>query len=290
MGYYMSGVSPGSGDAPRDEGGSLTRDQGAAGAPARRWQATRVRVSVRWMLSRFWGVVLLLILWQGWIWVADINRLVMPSPADVLGDLVKRPLFYVPDLLITVKHTVLGLSIGVCFGLLLAVVTWYSPILSGIVSLPTLLVRGTPIAAMTPVLGRVFGFNETSVIVVTILISFFPTYIFVSSGLNSVSPSADDIFSALSSPRSIRLWRLALPAAVPSLLLAVRASAPVAVLGALVAEWLLGVEGLGALLAVSRFTYQVNTVWAAAILGTVLAVAVFAGASWSERVGRERWM
>jgi ABC-type nitrate/sulfonate/bicarbonate transport system permease component len=56
-----------------------------------------------------------------------------------------------------------------------------------------------------------------------------------------------------------------------------------------VAEWLIGVDGLGALLSISRFTYQVATVWAGAILGTLLGVVIFAAAGKLEQIGLERW-
>jgi NitT/TauT family transport system permease protein len=246
-----------------------------------------------WFLRRgilpFWGILLLLVLWQGWVTVFQVNRLVMPSPAAVFGNLARHPTAYLPDFLATLKHAGLGLVVGMTLGLLLAIATWFSPILGGMVSAPAIFLRATPIAAMTPVIARMFGYNENSVIAVAILISFFPTYVFVASGLTSVSASAGDVFSVLSARRLTRLRRLAMPSAVPSLLLSLRISAPTAVLGGLVAEWLIGAHGLGALLSIAGFTYKVDVVWAGAILGTVLAVAGFAGASWIERVGRERW-
>ena len=117
----------------------------------------------------------------------------------------------------------------------------------------------------------------------------FATYVFVSAGLRSVSPATSDVFSVLAAKRGTRLWRLALPSAMPSILLSLRVSVATSVLAALVAEWLVGVRGLGALLAISVFTYKVATIWAAAILGTILAVLGFLAASRIERIGRERW-
>lgn len=265
-----------------------------AGSPARPADAglgrrSSIRRFAMKALQPIWVVGLLVVLWQGWVTVFRIDRLVMPSPSDVFGELLRHPTFYLPDLLATIEHAGIGLVLGTALGFLLAIGSWLSPFLGGMVSVPAILLRATPIAALTPVIARLFGYNDHSVIAVAVLITFFPTYVFVASGLRAVSISSQDLFSTLHASRRARLRRLALPSAVPSLLLALRVSGPIAVLGALVAEWLIGVKGLGALLSIARFTYQVSVVWAGAILGTVLGVLTFAAANKLERMGVERW-
>ena len=113
----------------------------------------------------------------------QIDRLVMPGPRDVFTEFVTDPTRYVPDLLTTVKHAGIGLVLGTALGFALAVASWFSPLLGGMVSMPAILLRATPIAALTPVIARMFGYNDNSVIAVAVLISFFPTFVFVASGL-----------------------------------------------------------------------------------------------------------
>lgn len=266
--------------AVRPGGGPPRADGAARSSPA--------RFLVR-SVGPLWVVLLLVGVWQAWVSAFGIDRLVMPGPWDVFSEFVGNPTRYLPDLVTTVKHAGIGLVLGTALGFALAVASWFSPLLGGMVSMPAILLRATPIAALTPVIARMFGYNDNSVIAVAVLISFFPTYVFVASGLRVVSSISDDLFAVLHAGRVKRLRHLALPAAVPSLLLALRVSGPIAVLGALVAEWLIGVEGLGALLSISRFTYQVSIVWAGAILGTLLGVVAFAAASRLERIGVERW-
>jgi ABC-type nitrate/sulfonate/bicarbonate transport system permease component len=240
-------------------------------------------------LGPLWVVVLLVIVWQVWVSAFQIDRLVMPGPRDVFTEFVSDPTRFLPDLLTTVKHAGIGLVLGAALGFALAVASWFSPLLGGVVVLPAILLWATPVAAFTPLIARLFGYNNSSVVAVVALVSFFPTFVFVASGLRSVSPISDDLFTVLYARRWARLRHLALPAAMPSLLLALRVSGPIAVLGALVAEWLIGVGGLGSLLSISGFTFQVSIVWAGAILGTLLGVVTFAAASTLERIGVERW-
>lgn len=276
--------SPGSAEASETQANAVEAD-----LPRRRTgNATALRHLGR-LLARTWIVLVLLVAWQLWIAVFDIHRLVMPPPHQVFLELVGRPTFYIPDILTTIYHASLGLLIGMLIGVALSLAAWYSRVLSGMVAPPALMLRGIPIVALTPIIGRLIGFNEKAVIAMAVLITIFPTFVFVSSGLRSASPAINDVFSALRAKKGTRLRRLALPAAVPSLLLSLRVSAGLAVLAALVAEWLMGVKGLGAVLSISRFRYEVATVWAAAIFGTTIAVAAFLGASRIEREGLDRF-
>src|SRR6266511_5926860 len=181
-------------------------------------------------LGPLWVVLLLVGVWQAWVSAFGIDRLVMPGPRDVFSEFVSNPTRYLPDLVMTVKHAAIGLVLGTALGFTLAVASWFSPLLGGMVSMPAILLRATPIAALTPVIARMFGYNDNSVIAVVVLISFFPTYVFVASGLRAVSSISDDLFAVLHAGRLMRLRHLALPSAVPSLLLALRVTGPIAVL------------------------------------------------------------
>jgi NitT/TauT family transport system permease protein len=241
------------------------------------------------ILSKFWGVALLLLLWQAWIVIKDVEPIVMPSPSAVLDDLLTQPGVYLDNLLTTMKVAAIGICLGMGTSLVFAIAAWFSPFLSGLATPPALIAQSVPVVAMIPVIARVIGYNDWAVVTVTGIIVFFPTFVFVSSGLRSVPPGAEKVFNVLRATRLTRLWRLALPAALPGFLLALRVSIATAILGALIAEWLIGTHGLGVLLAITTAELKVATVWGVAVIGTTLSVSGFLFASWLERVARERW-
>lgn len=243
----------------------------------------------RGILSRLWMPILLLVLWQTWITVADVAEIVIPPPANVLGHIASHPGHYLGLARSTVSVAAVGLAVGMSVGLVLAIAGWTSPFLGGLVSPVALMLRSIPITAMIPVVARIFGYNDRTVIAVAVLISIFPTFVFASSGLRSAPPGTDDYFRVMRAGRLARLRRLALPAAMPSILTAFRISAGLCILGGLIAEWLIGADGLGHRLAVARIEFAVDELWGVAIVSAGLSVAAFVGASALERWANERW-
>lgn len=243
----------------------------------------------RAVLGRLWMPVLLLVLWQAWITVADVAEIVIPPPADVLRHIVTHPGHYLGLARSTLSVSAAGLVVGMGVGLVLAVAGWTSPFLAGLVSPVAMMLRSIPITAMIPVVARIFGYNDRTVIAVAVLISIFPTFVFASSGLRSAPPGADDYFRVMRAGGLARLRRLALPAAMPSILTAFRISAGLCILGGLIAEWLIGSDGLGHRLAVARIEFAVDELWGVAIVSAALSVAAFVGASVLERRATERW-
>jgi putative hydroxymethylpyrimidine transport system permease protein len=93
----------------------------------------------------------------------------------------------------------------------------------------------------------------------------------------------------LGASRLTLLRRLLLPHAVPGLLVAFRLTASTAVLGAMLAEYLMGGRGLGTLFAQSVSFYQVDRAWGTALVATVVSVACFVAARAVERWGVARF-
>jgi putative hydroxymethylpyrimidine transport system permease protein len=119
-------------------------------------------------------------------------------------------------------------------------------------------------------------------------VSFFPAFVFVGSRLKDAPRATTDLFAVLGASRATVLRRLLLPHAVPGLLVAFRLTAPMAVLAAMLAEYLMGGRGLGVLFARSVSFYQVERAWGTALLATVVSVACFVGARAVERRGLAR--
>lgn len=244
---------------------------------------------LRTFASRYWGVLGLLAIWQIYVSTQNLNSIVVPTPAAVFGDVVTNPVAYLPHVWSTTWVALVGLVLGVSLGATVAVLSWLSPLLSGMVTPPAMVFRSVPVVAMIPVIARLLGYDIRTVLAITIIISFFPAFVFTISGLNDLPGGSDDVFNVLGASRLGYLRRLAMPAAVPNLLVAVRLSAANCVLAALVAEFLMGTEGLGYLFVRTRSELNMARSWGAALVATVLSVAAFILAARLEQWGRERW-
>jgi ABC-type nitrate/sulfonate/bicarbonate transport system permease component len=240
-------------------------------------------------LLRLWPFALFVLGWHAWIVFNAIEATVAPTPLSVLRYLAIQPASYLADAWQTLSLAGTGLTCGVAVGVVLATVAWASPLLGGLVSPAALLMRTVPLMALIPVIARVLGYSSKTIIAVASLISFFPAFVFVRSGLEAAPSGAADLFTVLGAHRWARLRYLAGPAAVPYLLVALRISAITCIIGALVAEWLLGTRGLGYRLALSQMNLETQDAWAAASVAVGMSLGLFGITSWLERLGKGRF-
>lgn len=236
-----------------------------------------------------WPFVLIIVAWQAWIVFGNVPEIVAPSPLQAFTHFAAQLRDLAPDLVATLGVIAAGLMLGMGFGMMLAFGAWFSPVLSSALTPPTVLLNAIPSVALIPVIGSIFGFNPAAVIVVTALITFFPSFVLTRSGLEAVPPSAPDVMAALGADRRARFLYLALPAALPNMAAALRIGAMLSALGALTAEWLLGTDGLGYRLALAQQAMDTTQAWNIGILGVALSLVVFMLATILERVIVQRF-
>jgi NitT/TauT family transport system permease protein len=232
-----------------------------------------------------WPAVLLLAVWQLWIVAAHVPPIVAPAPAAVVAELAHDPQLYAGAAASTIGVAFAGLVLGTLLGTALAVAIWLTPFAAGAMTFPALLVQSTPLVAMLPVIARLLGYGEQTVVAAATAITFLPTFVLVASGMRATPPGTGAVFDALGSSRATRLVRLALPSAVPNLLVALRIAAANSILAALVAEYLIGTFGLGRLFADAQSQMLTPRAWAASLVATALSVAAYAAARRFERLG-----
>ncbi len=241
------------------------------------------------LVEDYWGVLLLLIAWELWVIANRFNPIVMPTPTAVLGDLLGHPDVYVRNVGITLAVAVFGLVVGMLVGTGLAVAAWFSPIASGLLNPLTILFSSVPVVALIPVIARLLGYDTSTVLAIVVIITFFPSFVFASSGLRSPPPGAEDLLRVLGASRLSLLWRLALPAALPNLAIAFKLAAAHAILAAMVAEFLMGTSGLGYLFAKTKSDFQTEQAFGASAVATVISATAFLLAGLVERRVRERY-
>jgi len=248
-----------------------------------------LRVLARWLGTVAVSLLALGVAWELWIRLADVSPLVAPAPLDVLGDIGSNVGVYVAQLKYTIGFAIAGLALGTLGGALCAVLSWMTPLLRGLLTPPVLIMQSVPVVAMLPVLARLFGYNWHTVLIITAIISFFPAFVFVDSGLNAAPRSALDLCEVLGGSRRARLSNVVLPAAVPSIFAATKLSGTVCILAALVAEFLMGTNGLGSMIALAFSDQSIVRAWGASVIAMAISVAAFAVTTRLEHLMRERW-
>jgi ABC-type nitrate/sulfonate/bicarbonate transport system permease component len=183
-------------------------------------------------------------------WEAGVDLLhtpvyILPAPSRVLLTLAANAGNYAADALVTLGEALAGLFFGLLAGSLLACLLTLQPGLEGGVMTLAILLKSTPMVAIAPLLTLWLGFGIAPKVIITALLTFFPALVNMLSGLQRPDPALLDLFRAWQASRWEIFLHLRLPSAAPYLFAALKISAPLALIGAVVAEWTGASSGLG---------------------------------------------
>ncbi|SCM75928.1 ABC-type nitrate/sulfonate/bicarbonate transport system, permease component [uncultured Pleomorphomonas sp.] len=245
--------------------------------------------SVSHMVRRYWAVALVVAGWQIWVSAAGLSSIVLPGPLAVLKDFAGDPLSYAEPAGRTFAVALAGLLLGFALGGGLAVLSWSSRILNGLLTPLGLIFTSIPVVTLIPIIARMLGYDVRTVIAIVALICFFPAFVYVGAGLRALPPGSDDLFRVFGGSRRQRFLRLVLPSSIPNLMLAFRLTAPEAVLAAVVAEFLMGTDGLGYMFRKAAGEFDTERALATSLIATITSVACFGLALAAERRVLRRW-
>jgi NitT/TauT family transport system permease protein len=250
---------------------------------------SKVMSRVSRFLSANWAILLLVAAWQLGVTHYEVNAVVLPTPVDVLFDILGNPSVYVVNGLQTLTLAFAGLVVGMLVGTVLAVLISQSRVLNGILVPVSLIFASIPVVTIIPLLARIFGYDIRTVLVIVAVISFFPAFVFTSSGMRSFSRSSADLFAVLGASYLVHLRHLYLPSAVPNWLIALRLTAPSAFLSAMVAEYLIGKSGYGYLFRTAASAFDTERAFGTSVIATAIAIVVFGLTARLEHTVRDRW-
>lgn len=245
---------------------------GAAAAAAVRAGSTVLRalLALTMMLGLWW----LAVVWLGETYSfstrspLDVARWVSDAPAAVRQQMLT-------DLGVTLWHAAIGLAAGTVFAVLVAFsFALFRPLEQAFLPV-AMVVRSVPLVAMAPLIGLVFGRDILTVAVVGGIVTFFPTLVNVGLGLRSASQQSVDVVRAYGGRRVYTLLRIQFPFALPNLFAALRATAPLAITGAMLAEYFLVGRGLGNGINSARAQFDYDLMWAEAAIATVFSVLTY---------------
>ena len=224
--------------------------------------------------------LLLLGLWQLAVWHYAVPVYVLPAPSDVWRALLAGWASLSVSLLITAQITVAALLTAAVLGLLLAVVFAQSRVVELSLFPYAVILQVTPIVAIAPLI--IIWVNDTrlALLICAWIVAFFPVLANTTLGLNSVDRNLLDLFRLYHASRWQVLSRLRLPTALPYYLAGLRISGGLALIGAIVAEFVAGTGGAASGLAYrileAGYQLKIDRMFAALALVSLMGVVIFA--------------
>jgi len=242
------------------------------GAAPRR-QGSLHDFALRWGSPIF--VLLILLAWQGATSLMSIPIYILPKPSDLVTGLSRSAPTLWRGWSVTVMEAAAGFVIGNLFSITVAfLVTWSSAIRAGVMPV-ALAIKSVPMVAITPLITLAVGFGHSTVVTVAAVVCFFPTLVNVSKGLKAAPRSQVELFRILDANEWQLFWKLRLPYALPYLFTALRITAPAAIGGTMLAEYVASNAGLGYLIQDSYTQFRFVLVWQVVILATITTLTAY---------------
>lgn len=218
----------------------------------------------------------------------------LPSPGAVASRLVASPDLYAASAWTTLQRILVGGGVGVLAAVVIAVLVVHVPVLRRALVPYLVAARVLPKIAVAPVMLIYLGTGFTTGVVFVALVSFFPMVVSTVAGLDAVPDRYVDLFDSVDAGPLATFVHLRVPHALPDAFAGLKQSVTLATVGAVVAEWIVSTEGLGALVLFALEDVQTDVMLAALVVlfaeGLVLygvVVAVERRVLWTQP-GRDR--
>jgi NitT/TauT family transport system permease protein len=247
-------------------------------APPRRGVPLR-----RYLISAV-GLLAILGYWELHIRLFHVPEFLIPAPSAIAQTMVEEWPSLQRNTGATLIESIGGFVAGNGIAMLLAVVFVHSKPTERALYPIAVAIRTVPIIAIAPILVLLFGNGYTPKIIIAALISFFPTLVNMVRGFEAVEPSALELMRVLSASPAQVFWKLRVPSSLPFLFAALKIAATSCVIGAIVSEWIGADTGLGYLITISTFEFRTGLLYAAMVVGSLMALLLFGVVVLAERL------
>ena len=231
--------------------------------------------------------------WQALVDAFDVPKYLVPSPMVVAKTLVEDRVLLAMSLLVTLKVTLLALLIAVVAGVGIAFLFVQSRWIERALFPYAILLQVTPIVAVAPLIIIWVKNTELALVICAAIVALFPVIVNTTLGLRSVHPGLADLFRMNRAGPLQTLFRLRVPAALPYFFGGLRISSGLALIGAVVAEFVAGTGGSGAGLAyqilLAGLQLNIPRLFAALLLIALTGVALFLAMAGLSRLALGGW-
>jgi NitT/TauT family transport system permease protein len=217
-------------------------------------------------------------LWKLIVVVWDYPPFVLPAPEVVAARLMRAVIdgTLAPHVAATLSEVVLGFLVGAVAALLVGYLLARSALAERLLSPYLVAAQATPILALAPLIALWLGTGLLSKVVICALIVFFPVAVSTMVGIRSVDARLLELGRSLRASRWQVFRHLELPAALPAILGGMRVGVTLAVIGAIVAEWIGAERGLGHLIILARGSlFDIPLMFATLVTIALIGLALY---------------
>ena len=252
---------------------STVVEQGVLEAPRR--ARRRVGGAVAgWALPAI-TLAALIALWQLSTRIFDWPVWLVPAPTDVWEALVDARRLLPDHFWTTLLETLAGFGLAIAAGIPLAVLIAYSRLLERTIYPILLGLNAVPKIAIAPILVLWMGFGLGPKVVVTFLLCIFPIVIATATGIKATPPELMELIRSLSASRTQVFVKVRFPASLPHVFVGLKVAISLAVIGAVIGEFVGAEKGLGSVIIRTQQDLNTPLAFAAMVLLGVMSIVLF---------------
>ncbi len=238
--------------------------------------------------------IIVLALWEFAVRHFDVQPYVLPAPSAIWAAFIDNFSSLMASLWTTLRVTLEAMIAAFAGGILLAIVFSLSKTIENALYPYAVVLQVTPVVAIAPLILIWVGFERINLVLVIVafIVAFFPILSNTTLGIRSTDHNLLDLFKLYGASRWQILTRLQLPSALPYLLGAMKISGGLALIGAVVAEFVAGsgtATGLAWRIVEAGHNLEIAKMFAALALLAALGIAIFWLLSLLEWALLHRW-
>lgn len=237
----------------------------------------------RWLLRFapwifFSGLVLL---WETGCRLFDVPTFILPSPSVIFEAFLNVELSrWMMHLWATLRVALMGYAVSIAIAIPLAIAMMRSELLARTLYPALVVIQSTPVVAVAPLIIVLMGTDDASRVLVTCLLTFFPLVVSTATGMQETPPELIELSQSLGAPRYRETWQIRIPYAIPHIFSGLKVSITLAIIGAVVAEFVAAEAGLGYFIQFSTSFFKIPQAFAGLIFLAIISLLLFKSVQW----------
>ncbi|MEO9654868.1 ABC transporter permease [Marinomonas sp.] len=223
----------------------------------------------------------LVLLWEIICQVGKVPNYILPSPSAIFSAFFDVELSrWMGHLWATLRVALMGFVLSICIALPLSIGMMRSELMNRVLYPALIVIQSTPVVAVAPLIIVLLGTDDPSRVLITCLITFFPLVVSTTTGMLETPPEMIELSQSLRAPRYRETWQIRIPYAIPHIFSGLRVSITLAIIGAVVAEFVAAEEGLGYFIQFSTSFFKIPQAFAGLIFLSVISLLLFKSVHW----------
>ncbi len=249
---------------------STTSDTWASGVTARQafaalWDRAPVLLAL----------IVIVAVWEAVVDLGHVPTYLLPPPSAIWISMIEHRAGLFNHMWVTLLETLAGFALSIAIGVPLAMMIVYSRMFDRIVYPILIASQSVPKVALAPILLVALGYGMMPKIIVAFLIAFFPVVVNTVSGLASVDRDTLKLMRSMGAARLTVFTKVRFPHAVPSMIAGFKVAIALAVVGAVVGEFVGGRSGLGYYMMLATGNFDAPLVFACVVVLTAMGIVLF---------------